>query len=86
MLPTVPSRHLVAPEVMASPIGSPLVPPLDDSSVPGPLVLNHSSADSAPVPAKYPPGTVTCEPVPPKLAAFPPEMLSGPAAPSVTLA
>src|SRR5689334_16131298 len=86
VLPTVPSRHLGEPEVMASPIGSPLVPPLDDSRVPDPVVLNHSSADSAPVPAKYPPGMVTCELVPPKLAAFPSEKPSGPAAPRVTLA
>src|SRR5690242_21106162 len=85
-LPAVASRHLVEPELMASPIGSPLVPPLEDSRVPDPVVLNHSSADSAPVPAKYPPGMVTWELVPPKLAAFPPVMPSGPAVPRVTLA
>src|ERR1700677_380608 len=55
VLPTCPSRQPL--ELTHNVSGSPPVPVPDDRSVAPPLVaLNHSSADSAPVPAKYPPG------------------------------
>ena len=85
VLPIFPSRQL-CPEGTHNDIGSPLDPDPDDSRVPCPVVLNHSSADSAPLPAKYPPGMVTCELVPLKVAAVPSGNPVGPAAPSVTLA
>ena len=68
--------------------GFPPVPDPVDSSVPALVALNHSSADSPapPVPAKYPPGMLTCDPLPLKLAAVPSANPVGPAAPSVTLA
>ena len=85
VLPIVPSRHLY-PDGTHSAIGSPFCPEPDDSTVPFPVVLNHSSADSAPLPPKYPPGMLTCELAPPKPAAFPSARPSGPATPSVTFA
>ena len=57
VLPAIPSRH-VLPEGTSSDMGSPFCPEADDSRVPCPVVRNHSSAVSAPVPAKYPPGMV----------------------------
>ena len=67
--------------------GSPPVPVLEDSRAPlAAVVLNHSSADSVvPAAAKYPPGMVTCEPLPAKVAGVPSGNPVGPAAPSVTL-
>jgi hypothetical protein len=61
---------------------------VDSSVVLGVVVANHSSADSAPVPvpAKYPPGTLICEPLPLKLAAVPSGKPVGPGTPSVTFA
>ncbi len=53
--------------------------PVDSSVVPGLLVLNHNSADRGPVPVKYPLGTLTCEPLPLKLAAVPSGKPVGPA-------
>ena len=65
--------------------GSPPVgPEADDSSVPVLVVLNHTSADSAPVPPKYPPGMAICELVPLKVAEVPSGKPVGPAAPRVT--
>src|SRR6185437_8971529 len=78
-----PSRQL-CPDGTHNDIGSPLDPDPDDSRLPWPVVLNHSSADSAPVPAKYPPGMLTCELVPLKVAAVPSGNPVGPAAPRVT--
>src|SRR6266567_7480173 len=80
------SMHWESLEIHSA-IGSPPVwEVLDDSRVPDPVVRNHSSADSAPVPPKYPPGMLTCELVPLKLAAVPSGKPVGPAAPRVTLA
>src|SRR5579862_8924842 len=68
-----PGRGIVSPSLMPTTCASrqpllsihragglpPLCGVLADSSVPLPVVLNHSSTDSAPVPVKYPPGTLT---------------------------
>src|SRR5690242_18544238 len=53
-LPTDPTRQPpCAPEAMYRLIGCPPVGPVaDDSSVPLAVVLNHTSTDSPPVPAK----------------------------------
>src|SRR5580692_3526772 len=84
--PTEPSRQPL--EVIHSVGGSPPVPDPVDSSVPGLVALNHISTDSPDplVPAKYPPGTLIWELLPPKPAAVPSANPVGPVSPSVTSA
>jgi|SRR5215472_1789156 len=83
---TVPSTQPL--ELTHSSGGFPPLPDAADSSVPALVALNHSSTDSPapPVPAKYPPGMLICEPLPDKLAAVPSANPVGPATPSVALA
>jgi hypothetical protein len=68
--------------------GFPPLPVPVENRVPALVALYHSSTDSPapPVPAKYPPGMLICEPLPVKPAAVPSGKPVGPATPSVTLA